>query len=227
MAVPQWDMCFKVIVWGKPFSFPQGEHFQMLGCEWVGEGGVLLSSFLQENHFGHFAIVTHWKEEVECGCFEGRGRKRSGLKNLQGQLPSCWGIHAFSLTEKRNIWSTPCRVRPESNWLEWIMYFIPTALLEIRDIFWQIEWPTACLPAWLTDWLTDRPIDWPTDWPTDWLTDLLTYRMTDYPTDCLTNRLTAWLTNWWNGWPTYWLANRLTAWNFDWLINRQTDCLTD
>jgi len=56
-----------------PFHSPKGNIFRCLVANGLGEEGVLLSSFLQENHFGHFAIVTHWKEEVECGCFEGRG----------------------------------------------------------------------------------------------------------------------------------------------------------
>jgi len=38
---------------------------------WGRERGVSLSPFLQENHFGHFAIVTHWKEERDCGCLGG------------------------------------------------------------------------------------------------------------------------------------------------------------
>ena len=106
-------MCFKVIVWRKPFSFPQGEHFQMLGCEWVVDGGVLLSSFLQENHFGHFAIVTHWKEgRGGMWLFRGTGVGRDPDRKISRG--------SYQVAEEYTLFHSRRRltVRPESNWLE-------------------------------------------------------------------------------------------------------------
>ena len=153
-----------------------------------------------------------------CNTLEGRkrrnvavsrdgGRKRSGPKNLQGQLPSCWGIHAFSLTEKT----------------------YRQARVELAGAFPLNDTYSIVCSSWyiLTDWLTGWPNGWMnvllsaclSDWLPDWLTDLLPDWLTDWSTDLLIAWLTDYLTDWLPDWLITWLINRPT----DWLTNRLTD----